>query len=42
MFTKILIANRCDQPRSGAETKSNCLRAPHAQAISPQESTHVY
>ncbi|ANQ83832.1 hypothetical protein dqs_0757 [Azoarcus olearius] len=23
MFTKILIANRGDQPQSGAETKSN-------------------
>jgi hypothetical protein len=25
MFNKILIANRGDQPRSGAATKSNCL-----------------
>ena len=25
MFNKILIANRGDQPRSGAETKSNWL-----------------
>ena len=25
MFKKILIANRGDQPRSGAATKSNCL-----------------
>ena len=24
MFKKILIANRGDQPRSGAATKSNC------------------
>jgi hypothetical protein len=25
MFKKILIANRGDQPRSGAATKSDCL-----------------
>jgi hypothetical protein len=25
MFKKILFANRGDQPRSGAATKSNCL-----------------
>ncbi len=42
MFTKILIANRGDQPRSGAATKSNRLRAQHAQAISPRETTYVY
>ncbi len=41
MFTKILIAKRGDQPRRGAATKSNCLRAQHVQAISPQEITHV-
>jgi len=41
MFTKILIANRSDQPRSGAATKSNRQRAAHAQAIYPRESTHV-
>lgn len=41
MFTKFLIANRDDQPRSGAATKSNRLRAPHAQAISPRETSHV-
>jgi hypothetical protein len=41
MFTKILIANRGAQPRRGAATKSNCLRALHAQAISPREATHV-
>ena len=41
MFTKILIANRGDQPRSGAATKSNCLRAQHAQAIFPRENQHV-
>jgi len=41
MLSKILIANRGDQPRSGAATKSNRLRAEHAQAILPQETTHV-
>ena len=41
MFNKILIANREDQPHSGAATKSNGLRAPHAQAISPRETQHV-
>ncbi len=41
MLTKILIANRGDQPRSGAATKSNCLRVQHAQAISPRETQHV-
>ena len=41
MFTKILIANRGDQPCSGAATKSNCLRAEHAQAISPRETQRV-
>ncbi len=41
MFNKILIAHRGDQPRSGAATKSNCLRAQHAQAISPRETQHV-
>jgi hypothetical protein len=40
MFNKILFAHRGDQPRSGAATKSNCLRA-HAQAISPRETQHV-
>ena len=41
MFNKILIANRGDQPQSGAATKSNCLCAKHAQAVSPREMTHV-
>jgi hypothetical protein len=41
MFTKILIANRDDQPHNGAATKSNCQRAKHAQAISPRETQHV-
>jgi hypothetical protein len=41
MFTKILIANRGDQPHSGAATKSNRQRAQDAQAISPREAQHV-
>ena len=41
MFNKILIANRRDQPLSGAATKSHCLRAQHAQAIFPRETKHV-
>ena len=41
MFNKTLIANCGDQLRSGAATKSNRLRAPHAQAISPRETQHV-
>jgi hypothetical protein len=41
MFNKILIANRGDQPRTGAATKSNCQRAQHAQGISLRETTHV-
>jgi hypothetical protein len=41
MFNKILIANRGDQPQSGAATKSNRLRAQRAKAISPRETQHV-
>jgi hypothetical protein len=41
MFNKILIANRGDQPQSGAATKSKRPRALHAQAISPRETQHV-
>ena len=40
MFKKILIANRGDQPRSGAATKSNCL-ARAARGEFTAESTHV-
>jgi hypothetical protein len=41
MFTKILIANRGDQPRSGAATKSNRLvREAHSGDFSP-EAKHV-
>ncbi len=38
MCDELLTANRGDQPRSGAATQSN---AQPAQAISPQEATHV-
>jgi hypothetical protein len=41
MFNKILIAKRGDQSRRDAATKSNRLRAQHAQAIYPRETTHV-
>ena len=41
MFTQTLIANRGDQSHRDAATKSKRQRAPHAQAISPRETTHV-
>jgi hypothetical protein len=43
MFTKILIANRSDQPRSSAATKSNCVvRAAHTGDLARmKESSHV-
>jgi hypothetical protein len=41
MFSKILIANRGDQSRRDAATKSHCQRAQHAKAISPRETKHV-
>ena len=41
MCDELLTANRGDQPRSGAATKSNRQRAQPAQAISPWEATHV-
>jgi hypothetical protein len=40
MFKKILIANRGDQPRSGAATKSNCL-AREARGDFNAEARHV-
>jgi hypothetical protein len=41
MFKKILIANRGDQPRSGAATKSHRMtRAACAGELAP-ETTHV-
>ena len=42
MFTKILIANRGDQPRSGAAAKLNCLmRVAHTGDFNPMETNHV-
>jgi hypothetical protein len=42
MFNKILIANRGDQPRSGAAAQLNCMmRLAHAGDFNPMESTHV-
>lgn len=42
MFTKILIANRGDQPRSGAAAKLNCMaREACAGDLTPTEMTHV-
>jgi hypothetical protein len=42
MFTKILIANRDDQPRSGAAAKLNgMVRAAHAGNFNPMEKNHV-
>lgn len=42
MFTKILIANRGDQPRSGAAAQPHCLvRAAHSGGFNPMENTHV-
>jgi hypothetical protein len=42
MFTKILIANRGDQPQSGAAAKLDCLaHAAHAGDFNPRETSHV-
>jgi len=41
MFKKILIANRGDQPQSGAATKSHRLARVTRAAIEPRETTHV-
>ena len=42
MFTKILIANRGDQPRSGAEAKLNRLvRKAQASDFNPMETARV-
>jgi len=42
MFTKILIANRGDQPQSGAVAQLNCLvREAHAGDFNPMETNHV-
>jgi hypothetical protein len=41
MFEKILIANRGDQPRSGAATKLNCAAAEGSEGGFAVETTHV-
>jgi hypothetical protein len=42
MFNKILIANRGDQPRSGAAAKLHCLmRAAHTGDFNPMECQYV-
>jgi len=42
MFTKILIANRGDQPQSGAAAKLHCMvRAAHTGDFTPMETSHV-
>jgi hypothetical protein len=42
MFDKILIANRGDQPRSGAAAQLNCMvHVAHAGDFSSMEMTHV-
>ena len=39
MFTNILIANRGDQPRSGAAAKLNCMvRKAHTGDFNPMEN----
>ncbi len=42
MFTKILIANRGDQPQSGAAAKLHCVvRVAHTGDFTPMETKHV-
>ena len=42
MFTKILIANRGDQPQRGAAAKPNCLACvARAGDCAPMEESHV-
>jgi hypothetical protein len=42
MFKKILIANRGDQPRSGAAAKPNgMVRVAHAGNFNPMEKAYV-
>jgi hypothetical protein len=41
MFEKILIANRGDQPRSGAATESHCVAAAGSQSDFAAELYHV-
>jgi hypothetical protein len=43
MFTKILIANRGDQPHSGAAAQPNCLmHEVHAGDFPSMELTYVF
>lgn len=41
MFTKILIANRGDQPHHGAATQSNCLSMRSMRRLSRGGTAHV-
>jgi len=42
MLNKILIANRGDQPRSGAVAQLNCLvREAYTGDFNPMETSHV-
>jgi hypothetical protein len=41
MFKKILIANRGDQPRSGAATKLHCLACAAGAGDFTAETQHV-
>ena len=42
MFKKILIANRGDQPQSGAAAQPNCMvRAAHSGEFDTMELAHV-
>ena len=43
MFTKILIANRGDQPQSGAAAKLNCMvHTVHSGEFTSMELTYVF
>ena len=42
MFSKILIANRGDQPQRGAAAQLNCIvRMAHVGDFNPMETTRV-
>ncbi|MBB5192044.1 hypothetical protein HNQ50_002781 [Silvimonas terrae] len=41
MFKTVLIANRGDQPRSGAATKSHCVMRVAHQSKFTAETSHV-
>lgn len=43
MFTKVLIANRGDQPQGGAAAKLNCvMHAVHTGDFNAMEQTYVF